>query len=124
SHTPGRPPLATWPTALAQLAAHQAAGYDPAQAKAGWSPIEKQLLQLDRATTDRPFGDPAAMRDAASSLAAALGELAMSAGSTRFDDAAAGKAIELLTSPESYETNDFYTARQASWAIREIAKDR
>lgn len=123
SHTPGRPPLATWPTALAQLAAQQAAGDDAASARDRWSRIERQLLQLDRATTDRPFGDPAAMRAASQSLAAALRQLANDAALARYDEAAVRKALEVLTDPDRYETRDFYTARQAAWAIREIAKD-
>jgi cytochrome c554/c'-like protein len=123
SHTPGRPPLATWPTVLAQLAARQAAGHDDVKSRARWSLIEKPLLQLDRATTDRPFGDPAAMRTAAESLSAALAQLAADAANTRFDEAAAKTAIRFLTDPAQYETNDFFTARQAAWATRAIGSD-
>jgi hypothetical protein len=123
SHAPGRPPLATWPTALAHLAAHQAARYDAAHSQSRWSEVMDAWRQLDRAATDRPFGDPAAMRAAAEVLAASVERLANEAVKTPYDGAAARGAIEFLTDPAHYETNDFSTARQAGWTMRAIFGD-
>jgi hypothetical protein len=120
---PGRPPLLTWPTALAQLAAHQATGFDEAQAEARWSLIRGQLLQLELATTSRPFGDPAAMHRAADTLARTLAALASDAASSRYDMTAARQSLRFLSNPDRVETNDFATARQVAWSIREIATD-
>src|SRR5207249_10933130 len=57
-HAPGRPPPATWPAALALLAG-----------QTDQSPVKDQWLQLDRAMTERPFGNPSAIRAAALPLA-------------------------------------------------------
>lgn len=122
-NVPGRPPLATWPTLLARVAAHQAADYEPTAAQGGWKAVDERLMDLERATTTIPFGDAAAMRDASQALAAGLKQLASDAESTRFDDAAARRAVTLLTNPDSIETNDFFTARQTAWALRQFAGD-
>ena len=123
SHLPGRPPLATWPLTLARLGALQAAGDDAAQADARWSAIRGQLQALDDAASLRPFGDAAAMRTAAAAVALRLEQLATVTIATQYDAAAVKRAIALLTDPTRYETNDFATARQAAWAIRELATD-
>ncbi len=123
NHTPGRPPLAAWPTVLAKLAAQQAAGFDQAQAGSRWSGIESQILQLERAATQRPFGEAQAMRTAGAELAKSLHQLALDAANSRFDKEAAQKAIVFLSEPENYETRDFFAARQAAWAIRECYRD-
>jgi len=111
-HVPGRPPPATWPAALAMLAEQQ----DGSAAKQQW-------LQLDRAMTERPFGKPEAVRGAAHPLADALRQLSSEAGHARYTEATARKTVELLTDSSKQEVNDFYSARQVAWALREIAKD-
>jgi hypothetical protein len=123
-HIPGRPPLATWPLALTRLGAHQATHYDPAQADAGWSRIDSQLLRLEAAITSRPFGDPAAIHAAARPLVESLSELSLAVSNTRYDPTAARRASAFLTDPSQLETNDYYSARQIAWAIREIAADQ
>jgi hypothetical protein len=111
-HVPGRPPPATWPAALAMLSEQPDA-----------TPLKDQLLQLDRAITERPFGKPEAIRAAAQPLADALRQLATDTEHARYSDATARKAVELLTDATKLEVNDFYSARQIAWALREIAKD-
>jgi hypothetical protein len=123
NHTPGRPPLAAWPTVLAKLAAHQAVGFDQAQAISRWAGIEVQILQLERAATQRPFGDAQAMRTAGAELGNSLHQLAIDAANSRFDQGAARNAIVFLSEPGNYETRDFFAARQAAWAIREVWRD-
>jgi hypothetical protein len=123
NHTPGRPPLAMWPNVLAMLAANQAAGFDQAQAQNRWAGIEAQMLQLERAATQRPFGDAKAMQTTAVELAKSLNQLALNAANSRYDQEAARKGIAFLSDPENYETRDFYSARQAAWAIREHYRD-
>lgn len=118
---PGRPPPARWPVLLAQLAAQQAARYDPAAAQARWSPIEQQLLELERATTEQPFGNPAAMRTAAAALSLSLDQLAKDAANTPFNDVTAKQASLWLTDRANLETNDYATARQAAWALQQLA---
>jgi Cytochrome c554 and c-prime len=123
SHPPGRPPLADWPAALAPLVAYQAADNNPAQAQQRWSNLEGKLLKLDLATTQRPFGNAAAMRAPADDALTALAELTTDAGNTRFDSAAASHAIAFLADPRHEEVNDFSSARQLAWAARAILGD-
>src|SRR5438046_1009071 len=73
--------------------------------------------------TERPFGKPEAIRAAAQPLADALQRLSIDASHMRYTEATARKAVELLTDPSRLEINDFYSARQVAWALREIAKD-
>jgi mono/diheme cytochrome c family protein len=120
---PGRPPLARWPKLLTQLAALQAAGYDPEAAKTHWSLVEQPLSRLERATTERPFGSPAAMHRAANELAEALKKLADDAANTRYDPGAVRAAAQWLTTPGNIELNDYATARQAAWTLRQLALD-
>ena len=120
---PGRPPLARWPKLLAQLAAHQAAGYKPNAAADRWSVIQQPLEKLQRATTERPFGNPAAMHEAANDLAIALRQLADDAANSTFDEAAARQAAQWLAAPDNIEINDYATARHAAWTLRQLALD-
>jgi hypothetical protein len=122
-HAPGRPPLATWPIALAQLSAAQASGYDEKAVLARWSPIRGRLSDLEQAATSRPFGDLAAIDAATKPLAASLMQLTADAAASRFDATAASNALRHLSNPSTYETQDYATARQAAWAIRAIAGD-
>jgi hypothetical protein len=73
--------------------------------------------------TERPFGKPEATRQAAQPLADALRQLSLDAERARYNDETARKAVGLLTDPSRLEINDFYSARQVAWALREIAKD-
>ena len=79
--------------------------------------------QLERATTERPFGEAAAMQAAAKKLTEAAGQLAIDAAQTRYDHSALSAALQFLTDPAHDTANDFSTARQAAWAIRGIASD-
>ena len=63
------------------------------------------------------------MNEAAKSLGSTLNQLAVDVNNTRFDDSAGRSALRFLASPDRYETNDFYTARQAAWTIREISRE-
>lgn len=119
---PGRPPLANWPIPLARLATQQAANYAPAAADLHWSAVMEAFGKLEQAATSRPFGDPAAMRDAADPAADQLRQLANAAAATRYDEQAARQAIAFLAKSK-FELNDFATARQIAWATRAIATD-
>jgi hypothetical protein len=123
NHIPGRPPLATWPEVLTRLAAAQANGYQAETATSRWPRIRDLATKLDKAATGRPFGDPATIASGANDLAAALEQLAVDASNTRFDDQAARSALQFLVNPQNYESADFYTARQAAWAISAISGD-
>lgn len=112
SHTPGRPTLATWPMTLAPLAAGNR-----------WAEIENGWLKLNRAATSRPFGEPATMRAEGEALLVAIRQLAGEAASKSYDRESAKRAMEWLSDPKNVETNDFFAARQAAWAMSEIAKD-
>src|SRR5439155_502564 len=81
------------------------------------------LGELDQAVTARPFGDPRRIEAAAAKLAAPLNQLAQDAALTQFDKAATERALRYLTDANQLESNDFATARQAAWSIRELAKD-
>jgi hypothetical protein len=115
SHPPGRPPLAGWPMVLAPLAAVQTSDER-------WSAVSGPLVELERATTSRPFGDPSAIHAASQPLVTALKQLADNATNTRFDDAAARRLVQYLTG-SSRSWPDYSGARQAAWSIREIARD-
>jgi mono/diheme cytochrome c family protein len=120
-HVPGRPPPATWPAALTMLAGQRAAASEGE--KSDWPLVQAQLLQLDRAMTDRPFGNPDAIRKAAQPLAEALRRMMGNAEQSRYTDTAGRQAVQLLADTARPEVNDFYSARQIAWAIREVAKD-
>jgi hypothetical protein len=111
-HVPGRPPPATWPAALALLAIQSES-----------SPVNEQWLQLDRAMTERPFGTPETVRQAAQPLAEALRQLGVDAAHARYVEATARKTVDVLTDPAKLEINDFYSAREIAWALREVAID-
>jgi hypothetical protein len=123
NHIPGRPPLATWPQVLTRLAAAQTDGYRAENATSRWSRIRDLATKLDKAATGRPFGEAVAIASAASDLATALEQLAIDASNMRFDEQAARAALQFLTNPRNYESADFYSARQAAWAITAIAGD-
>jgi mono/diheme cytochrome c family protein len=134
NHMPGRPPLTMWPEVLTRLAAAQADGYPAASAATRWPKIRDLIAKLDKAATDKPFGDSALMssvnKDSSPNksspaviLAAALKELADDVSNTRFDHEAARSALKFLANPENYESADFYTARQIAWAFSAIAND-
>lgn len=119
----GRPPLWRWPELAARLAAQQAAGSGAAKSSERWQAVREPLLELKRATTIVPFGDPAAMQPAAAALAASLQALAHDASQTAFDSSAAQRAIAALTDAANVEINDYATARQAAWLLRQLAAD-
>ena len=122
-HALGRPPLATWPLAVAPLSAAQAVGHDEKAFIARWMPIRAQISSLEQALTSRPFGDAARVRDAAEPLAMSLSQLAKETSAQPFDRPAAARSLAFLTDAANYETHDYATARQAAWAIRAIAAD-
>src|SRR5262249_19577921 len=116
-HLPGRPPLATWPWELARLGARQNGRLEER------SNLLQQLNELDKAITGKPFGSPAAIKAAATTLAPSLQQLVEQLAQQQFDDAKTRQAIMFLTDATQLETNDFYTARQTAWVLRELAVD-
>jgi hypothetical protein len=63
------------------------------------------------------------MASTASELSATLEQLAVDASNTRVDEQAAQSALQFLANAQNYQAADFYTARQAAWAITAIAND-
>jgi hypothetical protein len=120
---PGRPLLARWPEPAAHLAAQQAGGYDADAAKRHWSTVQQRYLELERATSIVPFGDAAAMHQAADPALAAIRQLATEAASTPFDRLAALRAATALTNDSRAELADYATARQTAWLLRQLAAD-
>jgi mono/diheme cytochrome c family protein/cytochrome c553 len=120
SHIPGRPPLAMWPGQLSMLAGQLPTDADN---KSVWPLLQSQLTQLDRALTNRPFGSPDEVRLAGQPAAEALRQLADQASHAECKGDAARQALAVLTDPSQLHANDFYSARQTAWAIRQIAKD-
>jgi hypothetical protein len=63
------------------------------------------------------------MRAAAAALATSLDGLAKDAANTPFNEIAAKQAALWLTDRANLETNDYATARQAAWALQQLATD-
>jgi hypothetical protein len=105
---PGRPQLPAWPTALVS-----------AEIPKGDNTIRTNWTALQRAFASRPFGDPAEVAKAATTLEASYVGLIGSG----MDEAKAKKALrELCTLPaKSYP--DYDSARQLAWALRAIYHD-
>jgi hypothetical protein len=122
-HPPGRPPLATWPEALSRLALRQAENYEAPRINARSASLQSLFANLARAATSRPFGDPAVLRTTANEFARTMDQLALDATATRFDERAAGQAIQFLTDARNYEASDFSTARQVAWALTALVND-
>lgn len=111
---PGRLPPAYWTLALArQGAARSALSAD----------FEAAIGELDQAFGARPFGEPAAVKSAATKLVQTCLAIGQSLATEPLDEAAAAELLASLADPQHDEDRDYHAARQHAWAIRELLAD-
>ncbi len=118
---PGRPMLASWPTALIRLSirhvSQDRAGYDK-QLEAFHAKLGAVRSELQRT----PFGSPSRIHDACADLADWLTSNVVEPVSAKpFDDRAVADAINVLLVIGSTEEHDYDSARQIAWALRVLA---
>jgi hypothetical protein len=108
--TPGRPPMRSWPTALAQRSLGQLGEAD--------KELEKRLKGVHETFAAQPFGKPkeiaAAARQTVDWLDQRIGKLS----ETRYDRAVAGRFLRALAGLPREEIPDYDSARQFAWAFR------
>ena len=127
----GRPPMPYWTRTLATIGAQHLAASFPDEtfgpgnvtSKQLQADLQQGLLELDRAFSARPFGNPAAIRAAAEKLSATLTTIGQALAQKPLDQAAAQSILRELATPQGDEERDYHASRQLAWAIREVTKD-
>ena len=111
---PGRLPPAYWTLALARQGA---------QRSGQRGEFEEALRDLDQAFGARPFGDPAAVKAAATRLESVCASIGRELAADPLDAAAGAELLASLANPQHDEDRDYHSARQLAWAIREVLAD-
>lgn len=119
SGTPGRPVLRRWPEALVVLAIRHAADSD-ADKQARTAEYHKRLDALRRTFDQKPFGDPAAVADAARQLVEWSKPTLDSLNNRRYERADAERFLHELCTLWQNQLPDYDTAREIAWAFRAI----
>lgn len=119
---PGRPSLAAWPVAVAQSAL-AATETDPSQAAERRRELQDRWARVQSAATRRPFGDRSAWIAAADEFDAWAQAQTEPLVRRAYGRDYTLRFAQALTNspPESLE--DFHSARQIAWALREITID-
>lgn len=119
---PGRPTLPEWPFALAKLSLRQIAGNDEAQFAKLTEEFTAQRQKLLASIQKQPFGDKqAAIQSAA--FAKWLEPHIVTLSLSRYDQAAATRAVRELMTLGAKEFPDFHSARQRVWALGIIQRE-
>jgi hypothetical protein len=118
--TPGRPALRYWTLSLARLGLEAAKQDDN---KTGRTTLEALLSPLEAATSDAPFGPPAAIHVAAQKVVAELDESIKSLAERDLDAAGANRMLCQLCRIGSESPLDYDSARQLAAAIQMIVAD-
>lgn len=111
---PGRLPPAYWTLSLAR----QGAERSPQSAE-----FDAALAELDKAFGARPFGDPAAVKAAATKLEQTCSAIGRALAKEPVDEEVAAVILSSLAHPRHDEDRDYHAARQHAWAIREVLAD-
>ncbi|MCA9144154.1 MAG: hypothetical protein KDB05_15260 [Planctomycetales bacterium] len=120
---PGRPRIATWPTALVRLAirhvSNDRGSYDTKLAE-----FQSRLTTLHSELERSPFGSPSRVNAACTELSDWLtSEVAVPVSAQPFDDRAVADATNVLVVIGSTEPHDYDSARQIAWALRILTCD-
>lgn len=119
---PGRPQPRLWPTTLVKLLLHYAADSDKSaeeEEKAFNDKMRKVYTAFDR----QPFGDPAAVRDAANEVVEWSCQLAKRVAARKCDADDAKRLLKKIPALYEKEAPDYDSARQIAWAFRTIHEE-
>jgi Cytochrome c554 and c-prime len=117
---PGRPALRFWTLPLARLGLEAAKSDDN---KTGRTTLEALLSPLEAATSNSPFGPPAAIHSAAQKVVADLDKSIKSLAEKGLDAAGAKRMLQHLCRLGSESPLDYDSARQLAAAIQTIVAD-
>jgi hypothetical protein len=125
---PGRVQVRLWSMALLGPAVRHAARARPADEQVAYQKrqtdeLRQRLEKLARACDDEPFGNPAAVGDAASQLAAWSEGLAADLGKAPYDRPAVTELIKDLCSTATAEGADYDAARLIASAVKVVYDD-
>jgi len=123
SATPGRPTLPQWPAALVRASLRHLAGDDDAAYAEQLATFEARFAELNDAVGRKPFGDPAAVRQAAAELNSMLSSVTSALARSKCDEVAAGRVLAVLCATDGVPDVDYHSARQIAWAARTIATE-
>ena len=120
---PGRPVIASWPTALVRLAIRHVStdrgSYDKKLAE-----FQAKLTAVQAEFERSPFGSPSRVHTACAELSAWLtAEVVVPVSAKPFDDRAVADATNVLLVIASTEQHDYDAARQIAWALRLLTCD-
>lgn len=118
--TPGRPTLPEWPAHLLEATFRLGEGAETTSHQVEWS---KRLAALHRAVDARPFGDPASVSRAASSLADWASGWGRVLAKLPVEQGQAEKLLRTLSFLPRESSPDYDSARQRLWALRMVLDD-
>ena len=133
-YTPGYPDLREWPEALIKIGIFQIST-DSASYQKQKREFREKLVKLHAAVNSRPFGDPGRIgspndRSAVSGeLIAWLDRLIAELASSRYDQPAAVRTLQKLSTPVDPDDSpydaypDYDSARQVAWAMIKVYGD-
>jgi len=133
-YTPGYPDLREWPEALIKIGIFQVSN-DSASYQKKKREFREKLVKLHAAVNSRPFGDPGRIgspndRSAVSGeLIAWLDRLIAELASSRYDQSAAVRTLQKLSTPVDPDDSpydaypDYDSARQVAWAMINVYGD-
>jgi hypothetical protein len=116
---PGRPQPRLWPTTLVKLLL----AYVHEDPKGAEAPVNEKMQRVYRAFDRRPFGEPAAVRDALEDVVTWSDALAQRVAARKCDSAEARRLLALLPALFQGETVDYDSARQLAWAYRTMYEE-
>ncbi|MDA1049618.1 MAG: multiheme c-type cytochrome [Planctomycetota bacterium] len=120
---PGRPMLASWPTALVRLAIRHVSS-DRGSFDKKLAEFHTKLTAVQSELERSPFGSPSRVNAACSELSEWLTtEVVAPVLAKPFDDRAVADAVNLLIVIGSTEQHDYDSARQIAWALRMLSCD-
>jgi hypothetical protein len=119
---PGRPPLQFWPTTLARAGLWQVTG-DDKQSEMLLTEFDRRWQTVQRAATQRPFGDAQGVHAAAGEFVTWLQPRIADISRQPFDERSALRAWQFLCNPAQNPTHDYHAARQTAWALTALAND-
>ena len=120
---PGRPTKRAWVDALLPLAITHASKGDAEQKKKLNGEFDDKKKELTAAFDAQPFGDPKRVAESARQAAKWADGVLNDIRNTSVDHAGAEKLLDELGKQAQSRLLDFDSARQLTWAFREIMKE-
>jgi hypothetical protein len=120
---PGRPMIASWPTALVRLAIRHVSS-DRGSYDRQLGEFQTKLKAVQSELERSPFGSPSRVNAACAELSDWLTDEVVARVSAKpFDDLAVADAINVLIVIGGTEQHDYDSARQIAWALRILSCD-